>query len=549
MMGDRLPPTEDFQPQRLWPRIAHHDPFDLASAWLIVLLLALAMFTFRDYAISNDEEVQHRYGELILAYYTSGLTDRSVFAYKNLYLYGGLFDVAAILIGRVLPADIFVIRHLLCALCGIGGMAAAWALARLIAGPRAGLIALLALSVCGIWFGSMFNHTKDIPFAAALIGATYFMLRVARDLPRPRLLHLLFFGLLLGAALGLRALALLLLFYVPIAILLHLPRPTTPAIAARFVVQSLLLFAPAFALGYLIMIAAWPWAALGLFNPVRGLFAFAHFDYPIKTLLFGQIYLMGDVPRWYVPIYLMIKLPLIVLAGVALGFVVAASIMREAAPLRARETAFIAFTALFPVACQVVTHGPSFSGLRHFLFVVPAFAVLAGIGFDAALTWLEARRRAYALAAYVGLAAGLAWPASVMIRLHPYEYLFFNPLVGGLQGAASRYDTDYWVNTMHDMVVELENYLDREPARTSRSYFVAVCGERLPFEKEAEARNGRLKWATDSDPADFFIAPTHDRCDNAIDGKVIFKIERLGVPIGVVKDRRTITQPEIVRGN
>ena len=158
-----------------------------------------------------------------------------------------------------------------------------------------------------------------------------------------------------------------------------------------------------------------------------------------------------------------------------------------AVDLRPRETAFIAFTALFPVACQVVTHGPAFSGLRHFLFVVPPLAVLAGIGFDAALTWLEARHRAFAAAAYVGLAAALAWPASVMVRLHPYEYLFFNPLVGGLQGAArattstigSTSCTRWWSSWR---AISTANR--RAPREATSS---AVCGERLPFEKEAEA--------------------------------------------------------------
>jgi hypothetical protein len=36
----------------------------------------------------------HHYGELIIAHYNSGFTDRSVFGFDNLYLYGGLFDVA-----------------------------------------------------------------------------------------------------------------------------------------------------------------------------------------------------------------------------------------------------------------------------------------------------------------------------------------------------------------------------------------------------------------------------------------------------------------------
>jgi hypothetical protein len=528
-----------------------YNPLDVASWLLIAALAVTALLVLRDYSISNDEEVQHRYGELIVAYYSSGFADRSLFSYKDLYLYGGLFDVVAVLLGRIVPIDIFTLRHLLCALAGIGGLIAAWATGRLIAGPRAGLLALATLAACGPWFGSMFNHTKDIPFAAAMIGATYFLLRASRDLPRPQLSHLLYFGLLLGAALGLRALGLLILFYLPIAIALHLPPPVTMSAAARFMARAMLLFVPALAVGYLIMITAWPWAALGLFNPVRGLFAFAQFEYPIKTLLAGETYLMADVPRWYVPAYLAIKLPLVLLFGAVAGIVVAAGFMqsRDQLPLQSREVAFIAFIALFPVACEVISKGPAFSGMRHFLFVVPPLAVLAGVGFERLLKLLEVRRRAFAAMAYVALAAGLAWPASVMVRLHPYEYLFFNSIVGGLQGAAQRYDTDYWVNVMREMVVELETHLDREKTPLAQTYFVAVCGERLAFEKEAQARNARLRWATDNDPADFFIAPTHQSCDTAIDGNVIVRIERMGVPIGVVKDRRTITRPVVVRGN
>ena len=154
---------------------------------LFAALLWLLLLTFHDYSISNDEEVQHRYGEMILAYFNSGFVDRSLFSFGNLYLYGGLFDILAVLLGYVLPADIFTVRHVLCAVIGLGGIIAAWATARLIAGPRAGALAALALAVCGAWYGPMFNHTKDIPFAAAMIGATYFLLRASRDLPRPRL--------------------------------------------------------------------------------------------------------------------------------------------------------------------------------------------------------------------------------------------------------------------------------------------------------------------------------------------------------------------------
>jgi len=76
---------------------------------------------------------------------------------------------------------------------------------------------------------------------------------------------------------------------------------------------------------------------------------------------------------------------------------------------------------------------------------VPPLAVLAGIGFNLVLEWAEARSRRLARAAFAGVAVWLLWTGSVLMRLHPYEYLYFNETVGGLRGAAQRYDTDYWV--------------------------------------------------------------------------------------------------------
>ena len=89
---------------------------------------------------------------------------------------------------------------------------------------------------------------------------------------------------------------------------------------ARFAsvsVRSLLLFVPAFAVGYVIMIASWPWASLDFFNPVRAIFSFANFHEPINTIIAGKVYSMSNVPRWYEPCYLAIKLPLFLLVGVA----------------------------------------------------------------------------------------------------------------------------------------------------------------------------------------------------------------------------------------
>ncbi len=533
---------------RLRSRIAACDAYDLAAAVLLAVLVLLVFATYDSYAISNDEQVQQHYGELIVAYYASGFTDQALFHFDNLYLYGGLFDVLAVLIQHLIPfVDPYHLRHVLCALIGIAGIGAVWATARLVAGQRAGAIAAFALAACGPWYGSMFNHTKDIPFAAAMMGATYFLLRAARDLPRPRLRDVVWFGILLGAALGMRVLGLLMVSYAGLAMVMRIPQLRAGPMRDRLSVfaHSVIALAPAFLIGYVIMIAAWPWSALAPLNPLRGLIDFGDFHYQIHTLLNGHVYEMDKVPRLYVPIYLLIKLPLLMLAGAATALLLVFWPGRTArgASDRRIETALLVFIAVFPVICEVVDRGPAFTGLRHFLFVVPAFAVLAGIGFDWLVNEFAARTRALAAGALTAIAGVLIWNAVILVQLHPYQYLYYNPLVGGLESAARLYVTDYWVNIMPEAVDDLETYIATLDATDpGRNYLVAVCGERLPFEEEA---GPHLKWSDDWDKADFFIAPTHMNCDRELNGKVIATISRLGARIGVVKDRRALVHPAI----
>ncbi len=544
-------------PRKAGGWIARVDAYDFAAALVFLTLIGLVAFTFGDYGISNDEEVQQRYGELIVRYYASGFTDQAVFHFRNLYLYGGLFDLVAVGLQKILPLDPYAVRHLLSALTGVGGIAAVWATARSIGGPRAGLLAAIALAVCGVWYGAMFNHTKDIPFAAAMMTATYLLLRIGRQLPRPNWGLVVLFGLACGCAVGLRVLGYFLISYAAVAVALRIPAATNAwdrlsdkwRAAFAFAARSALPFVAAFVIAYLIMIVVWPWAHQAPLNPLRGFSAFVDFHYPIQTTLFGHVYHMADVPRWYVPTYIGIKLTLWLLMGAAAAL---AFMLRS--PLRAAATSgawrqgtiLVTFAAFFPLACEVIADGPAFSGLRHFLFTVPPIAVLAGLGLSGVLARLGEMHRAAAFAGLALIFLGFGWDATTLYRLHPDEYLYFNPLVGGLAGASRRYDTDYWFNIMPEAVGDLEHFLDRTEgtaglARPRRHYKVVVCGERLPFEKEADAR---LEWTKDIYSADFFIAPTNMNCDRYLDGRVIATIERLGVVIGVVKDRR-----ELVRRN
>jgi len=525
--------------------IATRNIFDLASCVALAALIGLALWTFQDYAISNDEGVQHRYAELIIAYYKSGFTDQSLFKFDNLYLYGGLFDLLALGLGHVLPVDPYELRHLLCALIGVGGIAAAAATTRMIASPRAAFFTIVTLALCGSWYGAMYNHTKGIPLAAFMTGAMYFLIRASRDLPTPRMRDVIGFGVMAGAALGTKSLSLLLVGYLGLVILASTPRPVAGhwQMRARFVARSALWFMPAIMIAYIIMIVTWPWAGLAPLNPIRGLISFSDFHYHIRTVLFGQIYEMADVPRYYVPTYIAIRLPLLTLAAILIALAVIAlpAHLTGLQNTRRREMGLIAFTAIFPVACQVATQGPALDGCRHFLFVFPPLAILAGIGLSASINALWRVHRNLVIIWMAVLATCYTWTAGKLYHLHPYEYLYYNQLVGGLEGASRRFVTDYWVNIMPEAVEELHEFLDRNEPATAQTqpYRVAVCGERVSYEEYARSN---LRWIKMPDwrYADFYIAPTHMNCDRNLDGTVIARIERMGVTIGVVKDRRGI---------
>jgi len=516
--------------------------YDRLALPLLLLLGGAVLWTFRDYGISNDEEVQSVYGKLLLLFYTSGFSDWSAFHYKNLFLYGGLFDVVAALVDPLMPFGEYEERHLLSGLIGVVGVAGAWRLARHVGGPRAGWLAALMLGLAAVWFGAMFNHTKDVPFAVAMTWWLYYTCRFVDDLPRPRWGTTALLGVTAGLAFGLRVMAALGVLYLLAAVAVYLavmsrevPRGELAA-NARAVALRLL---PAGVIAYLLMALFWPWAVLSPLNPLKALTEFNRFTYDITTIVGGVKCKMYAPPAHYLPTYMAIKLPEIVVFGLA-ALLAAGWIERRRWLALDRRTqvrfGLVLAAALLPIACNVLGKPPIYNGVRHYLFVIPPLVVLAAIGVDRMLARLAdstlARRGAMAA---VGMLFG--WSAVTLVTLHPHQYVFYNAFVGGLPGADERFVTDYWANTTRELTLALNDFVRAENKRRGarRAYAVALCAEAI----SAETYMAPELYITKNWPrADFFIAPTHMDCDESLGGEVIYEVERDGVVLGVLKDRR-----------
>ncbi|HEX3501063.1 MAG TPA: glycosyltransferase family 39 protein, partial [Stellaceae bacterium] len=165
-----------------------------------------------------DEDVHFYYGFKVLDFYRSLGQDRSYLDFMNLYTYGAAFDLLTAALSRISPLGAWETRHLVDALIGICGIVGTWRVGRLLAGPRAGLLAALLLALTPSYYGHMFNNPKDIPFAVALIWSLYYTLRLLPDLPRPPMATVLKLGIAVGLAIGVRVGGLLSLCYLGLAL-------------------------------------------------------------------------------------------------------------------------------------------------------------------------------------------------------------------------------------------------------------------------------------------------------------------------------------------
>src|SRR5437764_8240960 len=226
---------------------------DLAILVLAVVAV-VAGLTFRDYGLGWDDYTHAEYADLLLRMYGSGFKDTGALSFANLYMYGGGFDMAAALLHKLIPLELFETRRLVGAIVGVIGLAVTWRLGRRVGGPLAGLATLLLLASSPIFYGHMFMNPKDAPFAVAMVILMMGLVRLAEEYPQPSPRTILIIGLGAGLSVGSRILGGLALIYAVVAfipLLFEEIRSGGVRHAARRFLHLLYVLIPGLVLGYL----------------------------------------------------------------------------------------------------------------------------------------------------------------------------------------------------------------------------------------------------------------------------------------------------------
>jgi hypothetical protein len=514
---------------------------DLALVVLAAVGL-VASLTFRDYGLGWDDYTHAEYADLLLRMYGSGFKDTAALSFANLYMYGGGFDMAAALLHKIIPLELFETRRLLGAIVGLIGIAVTWRLGRRVGGPIAGLATVLLLALCPTFYGHMFMNPKDAPFAVAMVILMFGLVRLAEEYPAPSPRTILIVGLGAGLSVGSRILGGLALIYAVVGFVpLFLEEIHTHSAreAAQRFVHVVYVLLPGLILGYLVMGLIWPWSIMEPGNPFHALTYFSHFfEKPWKEMFDGALVSVPDMPWSYLPTLFALQLPEVLL-GLAIAGVAGTLLSLSRSDVTARRKTILlmlTLAATLPLVIAMVKRPALYNGIRHFIFVIPPMTVLAGTAFAWLMNWLRERHRSWQPAVVAVFAFGLMLPLGEMIRLHPYQYTHFNHIAGTVRAADDLYMLDYWGLALKQASDSLREELTerQEVPPRGRKWKVAVCGPQRPAQV-ALGPDFTIGW--DSHAADFAMTLGEFYC-KGLAAPVMVEIKRDDVVFARVYDIR-----------
>lgn len=419
--------------------------------FMLALVGMLSMlFISKDYNVTWDEETNQESAELVYQYLSSFGSDTTMFNFaegRNREVnqhYGMSFDVVSVVAQKIIHnfspnANVYAIRHFLNAFVGFLIILFTGLLAWRVFDVRAGVLALLIMYFSPSFFGHSFNNPKDIPFALGFIMSLYYLARTLLEFSKPTLQSRLMLAISLGLVLsvragGLMAFAFVVMFF-GILWLLNFKKSASLKPYLKFGLPILII-------GYLLGISIWPYA---LRDPLHGVLnALSKFE-NFSALTYYELFegvRMYIKPWYYIPKLILITAPLMLLVGLPLVLLLYKS---KLTPNQKLVLGLVIFSSIFPLVYTIYKGSYLYNGWRHMLFVYPGLAVLAAVGWSKlvevvkkpSLKWI-------ALLAFIGTGA----PAMIWsFANHPYQYMYFNELTGGVKGANGIYELDYWNQT------------------------------------------------------------------------------------------------------
>lgn len=344
-------------------------------------------------------------------------------------------------------------------------------------------------------FADSFYNSKDLGFLSVFTLALY---AGWNWLDKRTTKTLILFGFSCGFLISVRITGLVLPLITTAFYVLYDLRTRDSVVIVRSCFHAALLLVVTTA----ITIVCWPILWLG---PVEQFVAawkeMSHFGWHSNTLFLGKMVYSDELPWYYLPVWMGITIPVLVLFlfCVALPLLCIRSLRAvRKLPLLEWSNLYLAAIFLAPVLAILLLHSVLYDGWRHVFFLHAPLTALAVYPLYLLAHWLPTLQRYIAPAVIVLMLPVFAR----MSVLHPLENLYFNRLfLKDLNDVVFRYEMDYWGLSNRQLLSEL---LKRDPRG-----IIHIKPEHFPswFNREILTREdrARLTFVSSENDADYFI--------------------------------------------
>lgn len=463
----------------------------IALAMFVILYITLAMLTHKDFGITWDEFVDYDKGVVSYQFFfkkkvekpfilnkknghldIKGVSDSySSFEhylnitqteFKNHQYYSGFYPMILFLLNKDKSIETY---HLLNMLFSLTIFIALYALLyHHYKDQKIAILGPIFLFLTPRFLGHIPGNSKDIPFAVMYFiscTAIYFFASSKKILAK-----ILVVGILFGLTQDLRIAAItlyiiLILFDGYIYLLEKHNNPDDSETWGQILTKEIQTVILIGIVALLVSVLTWPYLGINVIPNIKELLKIGT-DFPWKhTVVYQGKELQGkELPGHYLVTWFAIATPLIILIPSLLSPLVIKKRFQN------RLFILLLLGIVTNMTIYAILKPLIYDGLRHFLFLVP---FVSALGVMALVELFKNTQRKLIRVAFVVI---ILINVAVIIRqigiLHPYQYIFFNSLVGGLQGAYGKYDTEYWGASYHEAINWFKKNIATDPKKMYR---------------------------------------------------------------------------------
>jgi len=483
-----------------------------APVLFFIALILLGCLVYKSYGIPWDESVQTQVGALNYRYIFKG--DSALLSFPDRF-YGAIFELPILWI----TSRFSIPRHLIIFMIFVFGLIPFYLLGRrLFHNSWLALLSTAILAISPRIFADAFYNSKDIPFMVASITAIWTLVIMGDTFRQKRnwlgvaaiiILHAAVCAVLIATRVA-GIMIVPLTFILLILIAIEIPAFWKLALPTAFVYLALTV-----GLSILFWPILWqnPWTQF-----IHAFGVMSQYPFGRGVLYAGQYFPAENLPWYYLPVWIGITTPLIVLAGILPGILdwimSIFSLFRwkeKRQALKSLASKIIPWIVVagwlaIPGAAIYIFHSVLYDGWRQMFFIYPAIVLISVRGLIVLyhlIVRLPFNLNGMRIIAGLLLLAGLAEPVWFTVRYHPYENLYFNALAGTPSTLRQRFELDYWGLSYKQGI---DYILAKDPGKSIKIFVSDPPGQDYINAGLSSNNKSRLISVSDLSDANYFIS-------------------------------------------